>query len=556
LKKTGSEDIVGEFADVLTFDYSLASYKIARLDYGRVMAIQQNIFLDSARIIFDGPVTSPALISIIHGQPAYSHEYGDEKYMMLFPAEYSGSKYIIGATQENNILATIENARRVLVFSGLMVFLVILTVLARLIKNVIRPFRRLQDSVEYSGRMVNSGDDDITRLRKSYESIIDDLRQKESELVELNKAISQKADRLEAYNDYILRSINAGIITIDNQQNLSSINRAAAELLKIDAVDSIGQSYREILRDYSPLLELIESCLISGELVSNSEIRLTIDSSHTNILNVSLSTLFDSNSKAIGLAVIMSDQTDFIKIQEELELNRRLATLGEMSGGLAHQLRNSTAAIIGFARLIEKKLPAESKLKKTSGLLESEALQAESLVARFLDFAKPLQANKEKLILSNLIEEIIILLKRIYRNIEFTHTDIIQDGFEIIGDSLLLKQAIGNVAENACNAYDGTPGSVEIKLNRVDNAILIEIADQGSGIPDEFKDQIFTPFFSGSPSGSGLGLPLAGKIVVLHNGHIDFKPNSPLGTVFKITLPVSAADKSKVREAQNNMVKQ
>ncbi|MCP4705254.1 MAG: ATP-binding protein, partial [candidate division Zixibacteria bacterium] len=112
----------------------------------------------------------------------------------------------------------------------------------------------------------------------------------------------------------------------------------------------------------------------------------------------------------------------------------------------------------------------------------------------------------------------------------------------IEGDQLLLKQALSNIVDNASKSYDTGIGQITIKYLHSDENAILEIIDNGSGILEIDKDNIFTPFYSGSPSGSGLGLPLAQKIIVSHKGFIDFKDNPDGGTIFTILFPHKTTD--------------
>jgi len=228
-------------------------------------------------------------------------------------------------------------------------------------------------------------------------------------------------------------------------------------------------------------------------------------------------------------------------MQEELELNRRMASLGEMSGGLAHQLRNSTAAIIGFAKLIEKRIPENCGAGENMHLLLKEAAEASALVGRFLDFARPLYLEVVDINLIDILEEITAPAKQRYPALKILFENISRGKANISADSLLLKQAIGNIIDNACQAAGEKGGQIKIALRIAGEMAETIISDNGPGIPENIRDKIFTPFFSGTPSGSGLGLPLARKIIALHGGRVDFDSQVGQGTTFIVSLPLNKA---------------
>ncbi len=234
--------------------------------------------------------------------------------------------------------------------------------------------------------------------------------------------------------------------------------------------------------------------------------------------------------------------------QKERELNRRMDLLSEMSGGLAHQLRNSIAAIVGFGRIIRKKAAGQEIIERNIEYLLKESHEAEELMERFLDFARPLQLNESRFELNKLLADIGAAVSEKYKNIDV----IIDSGSagELIlrADELLLKQAIGNLIDNACSAYEGLNGQVRIRIEAVRATCRLHIIDEASGIPDELWDKIFTPFFSGSPSGAGLGLPLTQKIIALHKGTLTFDSIPGKGTTFTISLPEAVMQEKIDRE--------
>ncbi len=521
--------------------YALIGIDIIQLDYQRVIAIKNEAGLDSTFLNIDSTFVSAELTDLLTNQPVYRHQSGSNSYQLLFPTEHLGSKYLVILSKPSSILGPIENAMRILVFFGFLTAIVIVFVSIRLIHTVLYPFDRLKEEAEKSGHYDKNNEDEVGQLIGSYEEIIKELRKKESELVALNKIVMQRAADLEVYNDYILKSINAGIITLDADGNISTINRAAGNILDLQISSLIGTAYENMVSDHPELNSLINRYFNINEIFTNQEIRIVSKDGEKMVLAVSISQLIDSSGNNIGCAIIINDQTEFITILEELELNKRMATIGEMSAGLAHQLRNSTAAIVGFARLIEKRVVDENSMKNIN-FLTKEAMQAEALIARFLDFARPLHANFEIIDLTEFVNEIVESSKHRFPNVNFIFESSSDDTISVQGDPLLLKQAVSNITDNACKSYDTGIGEIKIRYIQSHENFRLEIVDNGSGISETDKDNIFTPFYSGSPSGSGLGLPLAQKIISLHKGFIDFRNNPDGGTIFSISLPLVIAE--------------
>ncbi len=519
--------------------YYLSGLTVIPLIYERVMTLQSERALDSAFFDFDSTLVAADLRDILFSRPVYRQPESEEKYQVYFPMEYMGAKYLVAAAADSGMLTAIKKSMRVLVWSSLLVALVIAAVLVRLLRNVLRPFQKLTEKVRQSGHYQYRGDDEIAGLINSYEKVIGDLREKEKKLTELNELITRKADRLEVYNNHILRSIETGIITLDIQGHLASINQAAAGFLHVDGVAALGQGGRGLFEKYPPLWEIVRECLQTGRRPRNREIQVK-DGGRRCVWSISISVLFDSQEAPLGVAVIINDQTEYARLKEELENSRRLAILGEMSGGLAHQLRNAVMAIIGFARLIIRKLESPHPARENAEALIREALQSEQLVTRFLDYARPLHMSPGSLEAGSLLQDVVNSVKSRYPHIDIgLEYDGARSEGIFIGDELLLKQALGNILDNACQAYDGRAGRVEVAARNEAGHIKFMIRDRGKGIAPEIRDRIFTPFFSGNPSGSGLGLSLAEKIVGIHGGKVSFESEPGRGTEFLISIPIA-----------------
>lgn len=521
----------------IRMDYGLEDLSIIHLSYDRVIEIHEKRSLDEELKRLDSTLTAEELAPVLMNKPVYRHKSGQQKSMVLYPVQHAGSKYLVCVTKQDALLGSLENVGRILVFVSLLGILVIIFASLKLVQIVIYPFRRLKEKAEKSGHLDRSTDDEVSQLISSYEKIIDSLKDKEKELIRLNEIITRRADDLEVYNNYILKSIQTGIITLDARKRISTFNQTAAKMLGLSDSDVYGADHLFLFRGYPELLNVIEQFFADGMAINNREVRLMTGENEPLILSISISLLSDSQGNNIGASIILNDQTESVKLQEELEQRRRLALLGEMSGGLAHQLRNSIAAIVGFVRLIDRKTRGDDNLKRNIDHLLKESMEAEELVARFLDFARPLAIEATEFYITELLNEIVASSKEKYSGVEF-EIDSGQDRpLTMWGDPLLLKQAIGNMVDNACKAFENGKGKVTVRVDSGDRGLEIQVIDNGPGIPDNYKDKIFTPFFSGSSSGHGLGLSLARKIISLHDGHIDFESSVGKGTIFRITLP-------------------
>ncbi len=261
-------------------------------------------------------------------------------------------------------------------------------------------------------------------------------------------------------------------------------------------------------------------------------------------LGVNTSCIKSDTGQTVGLSVLMTDLTAIKKLQDEVAENQRLADLGELAAGLAHQLRNSMAAILGYGRLVRKSAPEEGQLGAWADGLLTETNETSAMITRFLDFARPLHTERQTV---NLIECIDAAISQVAQLA--SEMGVIIDPFAPVvtsacteGDEILLRQVFVNLIQNAVEA--STRGAhVTVALQSATAGSngrrwLVTVRDQGGGIPADIQPRIFQPFFTTKDTGTGLGLALARKIIVSHGGGLTLQQSSPAGSTFAVTLPV------------------
>ncbi|MDD4050764.1 MAG: ATP-binding protein [candidate division Zixibacteria bacterium] len=465
------------------------------------------------------------------------------RYGLAAPRSAAGRNVMIAAVTDARALASLAKANRTVFYlaAGMLILIIPLAVLMP--RMILRPFRKMRETARSAGRLPEgAGGDDVAAVTASYQAIIEELKQNEAELLRLYRETSSRAGRLETFHQYLLQSIGAGVITVDLSGMVVGFNRAAGEILGHDPAGSIGKHYLTALSEEDSLGLLIEAGLLRNETSSAHDLELAREDKPVLWLAAESSVIHDDTGRAIGVAVMFADQTVLKKLQAELEINRRMAALGEMTGGLAHQLRNSLAAMSGFCQLLAKKTNSDPALTDIAESIRSEAVASAAMVGRFLNFARPLKLNAEPVDLLDILDECIRKMQdragqeRI--SITYRRPD---KACLLAGDPLFLREAFGNVLDNALQAA-GQEGWIEIALEPGETESHVIIADSGPGISDSIRDKLFTPFFSSKPSGTGLGLALTRKIISLHNGSIIFDEGRRWGAVCRITLPLTTMD--------------
>lgn len=450
----------------------------------------------------------------------------------------NGQSALLIIQSDSWVLDIISNASQMTLLLGIGVIILIVPLTIGLPRLILRPFKTMREKARSAGRLNDQGAvDEVAEITQSYETIIDELKASEVELKRLYAESSSRADQLERFNRYILKSVGSGVINVDLSGKVVGYNRAARDVLGYHENEVVGKHYLVAFPNEMEFCTLIEAGLLRGESVSRREIAVDREQGQKLWLGIESSLILDDNDRAVGVTLLFTNLTEFKKLEAELEMSRRMAALGEMTAGLAHQLRNSLAAVSGFSQLLKKKAPAGSSLSDIAESIRSEIKTSETMVSRFLSFSKPLHLNEEVFDLIRLLSEAMnrfsddAQAKNISLNFSYP-----QDGCSFVGDALLLKEAIVNLLDNSMQAV-GSDGRIDMTLEWDKSALRIIVADTGPGIADNIRDKLFTPFFSSKPSGTGLGLALAQKIINLHRGNISFDTGHHHGAVCRIMLP-------------------
>ena len=416
-----------------------------------------------------------------------------------------------------------------------------------LIRNLLRPYRtmirRAKTEEVYPATDGHKKGGDLDAAVGIFEQVISDLKKKEKALQELYRQTDRKAKNLASYNDYILKSMTSGMIICDREGKITGMNGPAQAILNISEERVLGKHYHEVFEPGNPFRLAVASAFSEHKPHSAPEVSLPKGNGEDAHLALSSSAVRDEEGKMLGVVVFMTDLTEIKRLEREIAFKDKMATLGEMSSGLAHELRNSMGAILGFIKLLKKERPEPTSQSRTLGAIFNEAMSMESMLQRFLAFAKPYQLKLDKADLRKIVEECHSGLKETLREkrIEFAlHWD--PDVVPILADPLLLKQSFQNLMQNSVEAMPNG-GKLTVDLRQVsppsgDKAISVAFTDTGCGIPKEIQDKVFNPFFTAKENGTGLGLSFVRKIIHLHNGRIELESQPGRGTQFTLYLPL------------------
>lgn len=237
--------------------------------------------------------------------------------------------------------------------------------------------------------------------------------------------------------------------------------------------------------------------------------------------------------------------------QAEARRSERLAALGQMSAGLAHEIRNPLAVIKGSAEILHQKLDASNPLaSELAGYISSEVNRLSLLVSRFLDFARPLQAETRPESITQVLDRALKSVASRWKGGEVTVENAYEEGLPLVAlDADLGEQAFLNLIQNAYEAMGSQGGNLRVEVRKTERnggaGVEINLEDSGPGVPTELHEQIFNPFVTTKESGVGLGLSIVSKIIDEHHGHIRLE-NAPVhGARFVIFLPAAESTMEK-----------
>src|SRR4030042_2478597 len=364
----------------------------------------------------------------------------------------------------------------------------------------------------------------------TFHEVVSQLKEKEKELEVLRKQAEDRATAIEGYNENILQSVQSGVVSLDEEMKVTKINLAAAKILEIKGESVIGQYHDEVLN--KPITDFLQD----KKVIERGEISYVTPSGKRIWLGLTLSPLKNNEGATIGQILIFTDLTHLKAIESQMELRNKLSSLGEISAGIAHELRNPMGVIAGYTKLLSKK--ADNALRPTVDAISREIVVMDRIIYDFLSFAKPAELNISDIDLKSIIENCVATV--IGEGFDIT-LNIDVKGLPIIkGDEVLLRQAFTNLIQNAVEAmHQGGKLAIEASTSTgtEGNFLDVSISDTGHGIAEDMMNKIFLPFFTTKEKGTGLGLAIVHKIVISHGGGI-FVESGDKGTTFRIRLPL------------------
>jgi PAS domain S-box-containing protein len=337
----------------------------------------------------------------------------------------------------------------------------------------------------------------------------------------------------------VMAGLEDGLLLFTRDARAVMVSPAAEKFLGAPAGQFLGRRVTEIFPPGHPLRQALR--LEADELretAGETEIKTAAGMRRVGVSVQSI----QENGEQMGALVTLRDLDSLESINTQLQVSERLAAVGRITAGVAHEVKNPLNSMRLWLENLKESLPAESdpEAQQAVQVLDKEIDRLDAVVKRFLDFTRPVELKLEATNLAELLRDVMSVSRPQLQKAGI-ETDELQDNGvpEVWADRDLLKQAVLNLVLNAAEAMP-SGGELHVELTRRGEMAEISVADTGKGIPIENQQKIFQLFFTTRPGGSGIGLATTFRIVQLHNGSIDFHSEIGRGTTFRIELPLAA----------------
>ena len=368
-------------------------------------------------------------------------------------------------------------------------------------------------------------------------------------------------DEPEFLRDLIL-GMRCGVLSVDREGRLVMLNELALQILELDAAPPLGLPVERALRDHPQLAQILRESFEMSSLPNRAEIDLRCRSEKGKTIGFTLSLVADEDGRPYGAAIFFKDLTQVEQKEEQERLKDRLAALGQMAASMAHEIRNPLASIEVSCTLLKRRFEAEGRDQELLDKIIAEARRLNGTINSSLEFVKPLSPRFAPSVLNPLLEEAIQvawgrrgapgiqIVKRFdpeippflmdRSQVRQVFENLILNALEAMGDGGTLTIETFVVPVPAAASIPYQPGELKASdpWHTFDSYVQVRVVDTGPGIEQEHQDKLFYPFFTTKKHGSGVGLPMAKKIVHSHRGLLDVASRPGEGAAFTVRLPL------------------
>ena len=411
-------------------------------------------------------------------------------------------------------------------------------VVALLLSNLaLRPLEEISMQLDYWTSAGGNAEDEAARARQDtaarVSTKIEQIGQRMRNVEEVFSALKDNLDQ-------ILGNLQDGILLFTSEGRAVLVSEAARRFLRVERTKVLGLHASEIFDRSTVLGKTLHDAFDSRVPLVKEEIRTETGRR----LQASLEFIHDDMGRqGLGALVTLRDLESMEEIESELELSRRMAAIGRLTSGVAHEVKNPINAIVVHLELLRNKLgdPNAPGIRHLE-VIDAEIRRLDRVVQTLVDFSRPVELQLREHDLRAVIGDVLALATEELSTRNVILIDHMPSKAVMANvDADLLKQAALNVIENGAQAMP-EGGKLEVTLETDRKLAIIRIADEGVGIPEEIRDRIFDLYFTTKSGGSGIGLAMTYRILQLHHGSIEVQSREDRGTEFRLRIPLAATD--------------
>ncbi len=357
-------------------------------------------------------------------------------------------------------------------------------------------------------------------------------------LVQSYRSARASLSRIKAFSDTVVENLPIGLLALDHQGKIAAFNNSAESILQLSARRVIGEEASRIVP-----VELLEEINHSKNQDGIIEKEIECKTAEGKIvpLEIGASSLKDENDLFLGNILLFKDLTEVRALRKEVARSQRLASVGRLAAGVAHEIRNPLSSIKGFATYFKERYPDKPDDQQTANIMIQEVDRLNRVVGQLLEFARPISVKPRRISLQALLKDSIKLIEdRAAEKKISIHTQYAVQVDEGWGDPDRINQILLNLYLNAIDAME-SGGELKVGLSSDGDGrqFIITVSDSGCGISAENLSQVFDPYFTTKSSGTGLGLAIAHNAIEAMGGRISVVSTREIGTTFTVTLPNS-----------------
>ena len=357
-------------------------------------------------------------------------------------------------------------------------------------------------------------------------------------LAQSYRATRASLSRIKAFSDTVVENVPIGLLALDHQGKIATFNNSAESILQISAADVLGRDAGSVIPP--ELLAGINQSKNQANVVEKELECQTADGRRVP-LEIGASSLKDENDVFLGNVLLFRDLTEVQALRREVTRSQRLASLGRLAAGVAHEIRNPLSSIKGFATYFKERYPDRPDDQQTADIMIQEVDRLNRVVGQLLELARPISIKPRVISLAALLKDAVRLIeeraaeKKI--SVQLRNNVPVDEAYL---DPDCINQILLNLFLNAIDAMeDGGELKVDLSREGDGDGICITVADTGCGIRPQHLSKVFDPYFTTKSTGTGLGLAIAHNIVETMGGRIAVKSDPGKGTRFSVTIPFS-----------------